>query len=669
MADHSKPLRLPRLLRPNHRVLLVALHDIVMAALSFPLALWVRFSIAEHGWSLDDWLLDTVGFAAVAAVVFLFAGLYRGIWHFASIRDVLAILRAAALAILIFLALLFFFTRLEDYPRSASVLQYFILVGLLAGPRMLYRSWKDGSLVGALQWGEDKRIPVLLLGSGAAADAFIREMQRGSQTPYRVVGILDDSAGRHGRDLRGIRVLGSSDELAAIVARMRSIDRPRRIIIADDRFDGRVIGALVDAAGQLGLTVARLPRLTEFRKEGDGAAQVRPIDVEDLLGRPQRVLDRAAVTRLVAGRRVLVSGAGGTIGSELVRQVAALEPALIVLFEQSEHALYQIDMELAERFPGVARLALLGDVRNGDAVDRAFAAHRPDIVLHAAAYKHVPLVEANIGEGILTNVLGTRIVADACRRHHVAVMVMISTDKAVNPTNVMGASKRVAEMICQSLDLERGLDLERDLDLERAGSNTATQFVTVRFGNVLGSSGSVVPLFQRQLGLGGPLTVTHPDVTRFFMTTREAVELILQAAAMPGDAVHAEGKIFVLDMGQPVRIQDLARQMIRLAGLRPDKDVKIAFTGLRPGEKLYEEVLHGDETTVPTPQDGILLAAPRVTDRAALERAIAEAVQAARAQDDAALLRLMQQLVPEFHHAPNGQVAAEPDSRTAAPAA
>ena len=643
MAARPKPPRLLRLLRPNRRVLLVALHDIVMAALSFQLSLWLRFSIAEQRWSMADWLPDTAGFAAVAAVVFLFAGLYRGIWHFASIRDVLAILRGSALAILIFLALLFFVTRLEDYPRSASILQYFILVGLLAGPRMLYRSWKDGSLVAALQWGEDKRVPVLLFGSSAAADAFIREMQRGSQTPYRVVGILDDSERRHGRDLRGIRVLGSSDELAAIVAAMRPLDRPHRIIIADDRFDGRVIGALVDVAGQLGITVARLPRLTEFRKEGDGAAQVRPIDVEDLLGRPQRVLDRAAVVRLIAGRRVLVTGAGGTIGSELVRQVAALEPARLVLFEQSEHALYQIDMELAERFPGVPRLAVLGDVRNPDAVEHAFAAQRPEIVLHAAAYKHVPLVEANIGEGVLTNVLGTRIVADACRRHAVAMMVMISTDKAVNPTNVMGASKRVAEMVCQSLDLDR------------AASNAGTQFVTVRFGNVLGSSGSVVPLFQRQLGQGGPLTVTHPDVTRYFMTTREAVELILQAAAMPGDALHAAGKIFVLDMGQPVRIQDLARQMIRLAGLRPDKDVKIAFTGLRPGEKLYEEVLHSDETTVPTPQDGILLAAPRITDRAGLERAIADTVQAARDQDDAALLRLLQGLVPEFHHAPNGQ--------------
>lgn len=627
--------------RFNHRVLLVALHDILMATISLPAAIWLRFWIVDIDWSPADAWLSILVFIAVAAVVFRYAGLYRGIWHFASLRDMTAILRAVALSILIFLSLQFLFTRMQDFPRSALVMQFFILVALLAGPRLLYRSWKDGSLVAGLRRGEDKRVPVLLLGSGLEAETFIREMERGGGQ-YRVVGILDDSVGRFGRDLRGIRVLGSVNDLDGILDGLRELDRPRRIIIANDRYEGRDIGALVDVAAQFGISVARLPRLTEFRKEGD--TQVRPVDVEDLLGRPQRVLDRDAVSRLIAGRRVLVTGAGGTIGSELVRQVAALAPAAIILFEQSEHALYQIDMELSERFPAVPRIALLGDVRNAEAVERAFALQRPDIVLHAAAYKHVPLVEANTGEGVLTNVLGTQVVAQASKTHGVRLMVMISTDKAVNPTNVMGASKRIAEMICQSLDLQRAA----------AGGNS-TQYVTVRFGNVLGSSGSVVPLFQRQLATGGPLTVTHPDVTRFFMTTREAVELILQAAAMPADQVHAEGKIFVLDMGQPVRIQDLAQQMIRLAGLRPGKDVQIVFTGMRPGEKLYEEVLHSDEAMVPTPQDGVMLAAPRVVDRNELERSIAALLEAGRNRDSETLLRLMHALVPEFQHAPNGQ--------------
>jgi FlaA1/EpsC-like NDP-sugar epimerase len=644
-------------LRLNHRVLLVAVHDIVMAAISLPLAIWLRFWIVDIDWSPFEAWQPTLAFAAVAGVVFQYTGLYRGIWHFASLRDMLAILRGSLLSLLIFLPLLFVFTRLADYPRSALVMQFFILMLLLAGPRILYRSWKDGSLATVLWRGDDKRVPVVLIGSSLAADTFIREMERG-QASYRVVGIIDNSVGRHGRDMRGIRVLGQLSDLRTIVKDMREIDRPRRAIVADDQLDGGVIRELVDAASELGISVARLPRMTEFRKEGE-AGQVQSIDVEDLLGRAQRVLDRSAVTRLMAGRRVLVTGAGGTIGSELVRQVAALQPAAIVLFEQSEHALYQIDMELAELMPTLPRVAVLGDVRDADAVEAVFAAQRPEIVLHAAAYKHVPLVEANAGEGLLTNVRGTQLVALACQRHNVAVMVMISTDKAVNPTNVMGATKRIAEMVCQSLDLER-VTTQRN----------STQYVTVRFGNVLGSSGSVVPLFQRQLANGGPLTVTHPDVTRFFMTTREAVELILQAAAMPSDMVHAEGKIFVLDMGEPVRIQDLARQMIRLAGRRPDKDVKIVFTGLRPGEKLYEEVLHSAETTMPTPQEGVMLAAPRVIDRAELDRAIAALIHHAERRDTAALVAGIAALVPEFQHAPNGQDgslgAAEPVNRPAA---
>ncbi|HEX6957555.1 MAG TPA: nucleoside-diphosphate sugar epimerase/dehydratase [Ferrovibrio sp.] len=625
--------------RLNRRIVLVALHDIVMAAVSFQLALGLRYWLADLPWTLSTYWEAMVIFAAVAAVVFRYSGLYRGIWHFASVRDMLAIMRASALALLIFLPLLFFVTRLESYPRSALLLQFFILVPLLGGPRLLYRSWKDGSLIELWKRGEDKRVPVLLVGSGLAADAFIREMERNRQAGYRVVGIIDNSEGRQGRDLRGVRILGGLHDISAVVQGLREFDRPRRIIVADERLGGGAIRQLLDAATPLGLTVARLPRLTEFRKEGETAQQLRPIDVEDLLGRPQRVLNRAPVAKLFAGRRVLVTGAGGTIGSELVRQIAELAPSLVVLFEQSEHALYQIDMEMAERFAAVPRMAVLANVRSRDRIEQVFREYRPEIVLHAAAYKHVPLVEGNAEEGVLTNAIGTRELAEACQRHGVEAMVLISTDKAVNPTNVMGATKRVAEMICQSLDV----------------AQAGTRFVTVRFGNVLGSSGSVVPLFQRQLSQGGPLTVTHPDVTRFFMTTREAVELILQAAALPQEELNGGGKIFVLDMGEPVRIQDLARQMIRLAGLKPDVDVKIVFTGLRPGEKLYEEVLHHDEALVPTSQEGILLAAPRVLDRAELNAALDVLAQAAAARDTATVLAQLKILVPEFRHAPLGQ--------------
>lgn len=636
---------MPAAFRFNRRIAAVAIHDLVMAGLSLEAALWLRYWLADIPYDLLRDPELNLQFVAVAAVVFQTMGLYRGIWHYASLRDMGAIARASGLSVLLFLPLLYWLGRLPEIPRSVLVIQFLLLCVMLAGPRLLYRTWKEGSLLGALERGVDERVPVLLVGSGPLADAFIREMQRSRDAVYRVIGILDDKTSRQGRAMRGVQVLGAVQDLAHLVPQFRAKDRPRRAILADSTLSGADLAHFVDEAGQFGITVARLPKLTDFRRQtrgldGPPRPELRPVDVEDLLGRPQQVLDRTAVQQLVAGRCVLITGAGGTIGAELTRQVAALAPARIVLFEQSEHALYQIDLELAEKSPDIPRRALLGDVRDARRVHDVFAAERPEIVLHAAAYKHVPLTEGNIAEAVATNVFGTRVVAQAAAEAGVRVMVQISTDKAVNPTNIMGATKRIAEMVAQ------------DLDVAMQGR---THYVVVRFGNVLGSSGSVVPLFQRQLARGGPLTVTHPEVTRFFMTTREAVELILQAAAMPADAVQAAGKIFVLDMGQPVRIQDLARQMIRLAGLRPDVDVQIVYTGLRPGEKLYEEVLHLAETLVPTPQPGLLLAAPRLLNHDELEAALATLGGDLQRHDEAALLKRVKELVPEFQHAPAGQ--------------
>jgi O-antigen biosynthesis protein WbqV len=319
-----------------------------------------------------------------------------------------------------------------------------------------------------------------------------------------------------------------------------------------------------------------------------------------------------------------------------VRQIADLDPSRLLLADSSEFALYTIDMEIGERFPDLSRRSLIADVRDAGRIEAIMAEEKPELVFHAAALKHVPLVEVNPLEGLRTNALGTRVVADACRRHGVRTMVLISTDKAVNPTNVMGAAKRMAETWCQAMDL-----VERDRP-------QGTHFVTVRFGNVLGSTGSVVPLFQRQLAKGGPLTVTHPDITRYFMTIREAVELVLQAAALGSRADTYRGSIFVLDMGEPVKIADLAKQMIRLAGLRPGEDVSVVFTGLRPGEKLYEEIFHGKEKPLPTPTDGLLVAVPRVLDLAALEDRFALLETACLGNDRAGALSVVADLVPEF---------------------
>ncbi len=396
---------------------------------------------------------------------------------------------------------------------------------------------------------------------------------------------------------------------------------------------------LFEISEALALPLARLPRLTDFRRGGE-RLEVRPIEIEDLLGRPQTPLDRPAMAALIAGRRVLVTGAGGTIGGELTRQLAALGPAALGLFDASELALYAIDLELGERFPELPRHAVLGDVRDRRQLAQVLAALKPELVFHAAALKHVPLSEANLEEAVLTNAIGTRNVSELCRDAGVGAMVMISTDKAVNPTSVMGATKRLAEAWCQTLDVAERRRL--------AQSGQGTRYITVRFGNVLGSTGSVVPLFQRQLARGGPLTVTHPEITRYFMTVREAVELVLQATTLGTADETATGKIYVLDMGEPVRIVDLARQMIRLAGLRPDRDVEIVFTGLRPGEKLHEELFHAGEALVETNTAGIRLANPRTSDSAVLARALDELEAAARGRRSADVLQLLAHLVPEF---------------------
>jgi O-antigen biosynthesis protein WbqV len=516
-------------------------------------------------------------------------------------------------------------------PRTTFIAQWPILVLLLAGPRFFYQMLKGRSLATLLAaTSDDARVPVLLVGAGDAADTFIREMARSATAPYRVVGIVDDKPSRIGREMRGVRVEGGLDDLAAVIERLEARgQRPQRLVIAGDRIDGKAVRRLLDLAEPFGLALARLPRLTEFRREGGASDQpTRPIDVEDLLQRPQRNLDREAMRRLVAGKRVLVTGAGGTIGGELARQIADLGPSHLALLDNGEFALYAIDLEIAERRPALARSATLADVGLAPRVEAAFRALKPELVFHAAALKHVPIVEGHPLEGIRTNVLGTRNVADACVAHDVEAMVLISTDKAVNPSSAMGATKRVAEMYCQALSLAGG----------------STRFVTVRFGNVLGSTGSVVPLFQRQIARGGPITVTHPDMTRYFMTVREAVELVLSASAGAAEA----GGIFVLDMGEPVRIVDLARQMARLAGLRPDKDIAIAFTGLRKGEKLAETLFHEAEPPRATAIEGVTIAHPRAVDfddmAAALDR-IGAALVAGRDNEALAVVR---RLVPEY---------------------
>jgi FlaA1/EpsC-like NDP-sugar epimerase len=625
------------------RARIVFLHDLIMAALSFIAALYLRVG-GQVWWYLDNGLWPGFFlFVGIAGVTFVGLRMYRGVWRYASMNDLLAIAKAATLTILVFVPLLFLWTRLEQMPRSLPVINWFVLVALLGGPRILYRLFKDRRMDFTLARAGHRRVPVLLLGAGDGAELFIRAMQHEPTAHYQVVGIIDEKGSRVGRDIHGVPVLGAAPELVAIVERCaRRGRRPQRIIVTKENLDGSLLRDLLERADALGLTLARAPRMTDLKAALSDGIETRPIAIEDLLGRPQTVLDRAGMAAMIAGRRVLVTGAGGTIGSELVNQIADLAPARLALLDNGEFNLYRIEQELSERRPKLPRSASLADVRDAARIAQVFAAEQPELVFHAAALKHVPMVEHQPAEAALTNLVGTRHVADACHAAAVRAMVLISTDKAVYPASVMGATKRAAESYCQARDIVA------------AAQYGGTRYITVRFGNVLGSTGSVVPLFQRQIERGGPLTVTHPKIMRYFMTVREAVELVLQAAALgSGDRIEA-GKIFVLDMGEAVRILDLARQMIRLAGLRPEKDIEIVFTGLRPGEKLNEELLHDSEHLVPTRCQGILLAAPRTADLALLSRAVDEVAEAAAAGRHEQVVTLLERMVPEYRRADNG---------------
>jgi FlaA1/EpsC-like NDP-sugar epimerase len=595
------------------------LHDLLMAGLAFVLAMYLRVGDEAFGVYRGPMLSGLPIFMASAAVSFRLLGLYRGLWRYASGRDLLSILKAVLLALLIFLPLMFLKNRLELFPRQVLPILGLVLMVFLAGPRLLYRMAKDRTAGGSVD--RSRRIPVLLIGAGDGAELFIRAMTGNAAHPYRVVGVLDDvKRNLAGRQIRDTKILGHVDDLPTVIERLtKQGDRPQRLIVTrpSAELDGAAMRRLVDLAQPYGFAIARLPALTEFRDAvADGRLKLQPVAVVDLLGRPQTVHDTEALSAMVKGHRILVTGAGGTIGGELTRQLAALAPSRLALVEHGEFALYNIGQTIGGEYPGLDFVTHLGDIRDRERIMALFADEQPDIVFHAAALKHLPLAEINPSECVLTNAIGTRNVADAARAAGAKAMVMISTDKAVHPSSIMGLTKRIAESYCQAVDVD---------------GEPKTRFVTVRFGNVLGSTGSVVPLFERQLAAGGPLTVTHPDVERYFMTCGEAVQLVLQTAAHAVAGLGERGRIFVLDMGEPVKIVDLARQMIRLAGLEPDRDIAIKFTGLRAGEKLTERLSDEDEPLQPTQLPGILTTAPQIVGLGVVDAFLNRLFEAAQA--------------------------------------
>lgn len=564
---------------PHPRALLAIAHDAAAVAVAWLVAYWLRFNL-EIPEAYVQAALDTAPWlVAVYVAVFWWARLYRGIWRYASLDDLKRILLAVSGAAVI-VGAGNSLVQHAGVPRSVLILHPLLLAGIMAGSRLLYRAWKEHRLYGALQLTGR---PVLVLGAGDAAADLLRELSRSAQ--WRVVGLLDDNPAKAGRQINGIRVLGEIDRVCDLAASLEV----SHAIVAMPGASAAHRRRAAETASRAGLQVLTVPAFEDLLSGRVSISQVRKVELEDLLGRDQVQLDDEGLHALLGGKVVLVTGAGGSIGSELCRQIARFRPQLLVFYEMSEYALYAIEQEFARAEHPCTVACVVGDVKDEARLAATFAGYRPAVVFHAAAYKHVPMMEnENAWEAVRNNVMGTLRVARAAVTAGVGEFVMISTDKAVNPTNVMGATKRLAEMACQAV---------------QAGG-VETRCVMVRFGNVLGSSGSVIPKFREQIARGGPITVTHPDIIRYFMLIPEAAQLVLQAGLM-----GKGGEIFVLDMGEPVKIVDLARDLIRLSGFS-EEEIRIEFTGLRPGEKLYEELLADGEATLPTPHPKLRVAKP-----------------------------------------------------------
>lgn len=538
----------------------------------------VLFAVAQAGAFLlrfefevpEEYVSAGLFWLAVSMVirigVFAWFGMFAGMWRYTGAKDLAALAKSATLSTLIF-AVFLVLGGFRSYPRSILVIDFLLTMILVGGLRFGVRSlWQLAATVSQKREGVTRR--VLIVGAGNAGESLLREMQKTHGGRYDVVGFVDDDAGKRGARIHGVAVLGVLADVPMLVQRHKADE----VVLAIPSASGQAMRRIVDLVKTSGIAMRTIPGVDQLIEGRVTINQLRSVNIEDLLGREPVRLDMQSIASLIEGRVVMVTGAGGSIGSELCRQVERFVPAKLLLVERSENALFEIHRELGKAPAGLI-VPCMADITDEPRMRRLFAEHQPAVVLHAAAHKHVPMMEENPGEALKNNIGGTRMVANLSHEFGVDRFVMISTDKAVNPTSVMGATKRVAELFIQALS-----------------QRSKTRFVAVRFGNVLGSAGSVIPIFKEQIAAGGPVTVTHPEMKRYFMTIPEASQLVLQAATMGNG-----GEIFVLDMGEPVKIVDLARDLITLSGLTPDKDVEIRFTGLRPGEKLFEELSTADE--------------------------------------------------------------------------
>lgn len=597
----------------------VVLHDLLMVWLVWQGLHQLRFGLADRPLQIELLSGEVALVVLAQGLIFWQVGLYRGLWRFASVPDLWNIAKACALGLFAIALSLFLYNRLDMVPRSVLALYPLAMMGALGAPRLLYRAWKDSRL----EQNGKGTVRVLILGAGRAGEALVRDMRRFGT--YHPVGFLDDATRLRGTLVQGVPVLGRVDDVVEIARETAA----RLLVIAMPSVTGSALQRVVACCERTGLPFRMVPRLQDVLEGRSLPGELKEVAIEDILGRKPVLPDWKAIREWLGGRSVLVTGAGGSIGAELCRQCARHGARRIALVEMDELALLTTETALRRDFPEVELIPVLGDCGDPAVIQHALARAAPEAVFHAAAYKQVPLLETQLREGVRNNVLATATVAGACREAGVGTFVLISTDKAVDPANVLGATKRFAEMVCQAM-----------------AEGSPTRFVTVRFGNVLDSAGSVVPLFREQIRQGGPVTVTDPEVTRYFMTIPEACQLILQASA-----IGTHEAIYTLDMGDPVPIRLLAEQMIRLAGKQPGRDIAIVYTGLRPGEKLHETLFHADERYRPTAHPKILQAEPRTISGTAVDAALTRLREACMRYDLEGLAHALRDAVPEFQPA------------------
>lgn len=592
--------------------------DIISVILAAFISIYLRFDSDKIP---ANYLSLLISYMPLTVVIYLISfylfKLYGRIWRYASATELIAIVMANIAA-----STAWYFISLyigAVLPRSLYVFTGLLLIFFIGGSRLSLRFYSYVMNKPKYRQIQRKKNKVLIIGAGDAGAMLLREIERYHIANRQVVGFIDDDKNKTGKILLGVKVLGTRNELVKIASE-KGIDE---IIIAMPSVKGKEIKAIISICKETNCKLTILPGLYEIIEGKVSISQLRPVDIEDLLGRDPVKLDTTAVKEYLAGKIVLITGAGGSIGSEIVRQVAKMQPKKLLLLGKGENSIYEISQELKINSPEVKTVPIIADIRDKERIKAIMDYFEPQVVFHAAAHKHVPLMEYQPAEAVRNNILGTKVVADEAAAHNVETFVMISTDKAVNPTSVMGCTKRVAEMYVQSMN-----------------KNSGTRFVAVRFGNVLGSRGSVIPLFKKQIAKGGPVTVTHPDMKRYFMTIPEASQLVLQAGAMAKG-----GEVFVLDMGEPVRIYDLAKDLITLSGLIPDKDIEIKVTGLRPGEKLFEELLSAEDGTEKTTHKKIFTARIKEIDKAGLDREISNILEITDGEEVVAAL---QKIVPTY---------------------